>query len=285
MEFIHHTAVIDEGVSLAPDVRVGPYAVISGPVRIGPGCFVSSHAVIIGPVIIGVRNKIGSGAVIGGYPQDLSFNPDVESSVEIGDDNVIREHCTIHRGTKAASKTVLGSNCYLMAGAHLGHNTQVGNHAILANNVLLGGYVEVGDGAFLGGGAVVHQHTRIGQLAMMQGMAGVGRDIPPFTTAAGVNSVVGLNIVGLRRNGYDLAARSEVKRGFDLLYRSGLKPSEAARQAECESWSPSLLAFWKFVRASKRGICPFRSWRAIKDETVSGSAEGWNCRSRLNQAN
>jgi len=273
MELIHRTAVIDEGVSLASDVRVGPYAVISGPVRIGRGCFVSSHTVIMGPVVIGVRNTIGSGAVIGGYPQDLSFNPDVDSTVEIGDDNVIREHCTIHRGTKPASKTVVGSNCYLMAGAHLGHNTQVGNNVILANNVLLAGYVEVGDRAFLGGGAVVHQHTRIGQLAMMQGMAGVGQDIPPFTTAAGINSVVGLNIVGLRRNGFDLAARSEVKRGFELLYRRGLKPSEAARQAECESWSPTLLAFWKFVRASKRGICPFRSWRAIKDESVEGSGE------------
>jgi UDP-N-acetylglucosamine acyltransferase len=101
MELIHRTAVIDEGVSLASDVRVGPYAVISGPVRFGRGRFVSSHAVIMGPVIIGVRNKNGSGAVIGGYPQDLSFNPDVDSTVEIGDDNVIREHCTIHRGTIA----------------------------------------------------------------------------------------------------------------------------------------------------------------------------------------
>ena len=271
MDLIHPTAVIDDGADLARDVRVGPYAVISGLVRIGSGCVVDSHVVIKGPVTIGARNVIGPGTVIGGYPQDLSFNPEVESSVEIGDNNVIREHCTIHRGTKAGTKTVVGSNCYLMAGAHLGHNSRVGNQVILANIVLLGGYVEVGDRAFLGGGAVVHQFTRIGHLAIMQGTAAVGQDIPPFTTAAGRNSVVGLNIVGLRRAGFDLAARSEVKRGFELLYRQGVKPSEAARQAEGESWSPALLSFWEFVRSSKRGICPFRSWRAIKDESVEGS--------------
>jgi UDP-N-acetylglucosamine acyltransferase len=273
MDLIHPTAVIDEHAELAPDVRVGAYAIISGAVRMGPGCIVDSHAVIKGPVAFGARNVIGPGAVIGGYPQDLSFKPEVESSVEIGDDNVVREHCTIHRGTKAGSKTVVGSNCYLMAGAHLGHNSRLGNQVILANAVLLGGYVEIGERAFLGGGTVVHQHTRIGQLAILQGMTAVGLDIPPFTTAAGRNGVVGLNIVGLRRAGFDLPARSEVKRGFDLLYRHGLKPAEAARQAESENWSPGLLAFWEFVRASKRGICPFRSWRAIKDESAEGSIE------------
>ena len=273
MDLIHPTAVVDDGAELGPDVRVGPYAVISGSVRIGPGCFVDSHVVIKGPVTIGARNIIGPGTVIGGYPQDLSFNPEIESSVEIGDDNVFREHCTIHRGTKPGTKTVVGSNCYLMSGAHLGHNSRLGNQVILANIVLLAGYVEIGHRAFVGGGAAVHQHTRIGQLAILQGTSGVGQDIPPFTTAAGRNSVVGLNIVGLRRAGFNLAARSEVKRGFDLLYRQGLKPSEAARQAEGESWSPALLSFWEFVRASKRGICPFRSWRAIKDDSVEGATE------------
>src|SRR6516164_11601268 len=158
---IHPTAVIDPKAELDSDMMVGPYALIEGPVVIGPGTEIQSHAVISGPVRMGKNNRVGYGAVIGSFPQDLSFNPRTSSGVEIGDNNVIREYCTVHRGTKEGSNTVVGSNNLFMVGAHLGHNVQVADQVILANNVLLGGYAEIHNRVFIGGGSVVHQFTRI----------------------------------------------------------------------------------------------------------------------------
>jgi UDP-N-acetylglucosamine acyltransferase len=136
---IHPTAVIDPKAELDSDVNVGPYALIEGLVRISSGTEIQGHAVITGSVRIGKNNQIGYGAIIGSIPQDLSFNPQASSGVQIGDNNVIREYCTVHRGTKEGSDTLVGSNNLFMVGAHLGHNTRVADHVILANNVLLGG--------------------------------------------------------------------------------------------------------------------------------------------------
>jgi acyl-ACP--UDP-N-acetylglucosamine O-acyltransferase len=134
-------------------------------------------------------NRIGYGAVIGSFPQDLSFDPNANSGVEIGENNVIREYCTIHRGTKEGSNTLVGSNNLLMVGAHLGHNTRLGNNVILANNVLLGGYVEIHDRVFVGGGSVVHQFTRMGAISLLQGLSAISKDIPPFSIGVGRNAV------------------------------------------------------------------------------------------------
>src|SRR4029077_17559859 len=138
LQMIHPTAVIDPKAELDSDVKVGPYALIEGSVRIGSGTEFQGHAVISGCTRVGKNNRIGYGAIIGSFPQDLSFNPKVSSGVQIGDNNVIREYCTIHRGTKEGSNTSVGSNNLFMVGAHLGHNTRVADHVILANNVLLG---------------------------------------------------------------------------------------------------------------------------------------------------
>ena len=144
---------------------------------------------IAGSVLIGKNNRIGYGSVIGSLPQDLSFDRNASSGVEIGDSNVLREYCTIHRGTKEGTKTRIGSNNLLMVGAHLGHNTLLGDRVILANNVLLGGYVEIQDRVFIGGGSMVHQFTRMGTVSLMQGLSGIGKDVPSFAIAAGRNSV------------------------------------------------------------------------------------------------
>src|SRR5580704_17563408 len=167
---IHPTAVIDPHAQLESDVTVGPYALIEGPVRISSGTEIQGHAVITGSVVIGKNNRIGYGSVIGAFPQDLSFDPKVDSGVEIGEQNVIREHCTIHRGTKENTQTRIGSKNLLMVGVHLGHNVRLGDDVILANNVLLGGYAEVHDRVFIGGGSVVHQYTRMGAVSLMQGI-------------------------------------------------------------------------------------------------------------------
>jgi UDP-N-acetylglucosamine acyltransferase len=261
---IHPSALVHPDAQVDPSATVEPYAILDGPVVVGARTRIQSHAVISGHVTLGTDNVIGCGAVLGGVPQDLSFDPTVTSFVRVGNRNVIREHCTIHRGTQPGSTTVLGSRNFLMAGAHLGHNVEVGDDVILANNVLLGGYATVGDRAFLGGGAVVHQFTRIGQLAMLQGLAGVGKDVPPFAVAVRLTAVVALNVVGLKRAGFTPALRNEAKRAFELLYRSGLNAAQARAEAGKQAWPSEILPFWDFVAASKRGVCRFGAWSRVK---------------------
>lgn len=256
---IHPTAIVDPAARLGEDVEIGPYALIGPEVEIGPRTIVQSHAVLEGTIRLGEANEIGHGAIIGARPQDQGFKAGTQSSVEIGDRNVIREHVTIHRGTAADSKTSLGHDNFLMAGAHLGHNCAIGNKVIIANNCLLAGYVSIDDGAFLGGGCVFHQFMRVGRLAITQGSSGFGKDIPPFLAAAGVNKVVGLNTLGLRRAGLAADERAEIKAAFHLLYESGLNVSQALAEARARSWSENAQSFFDFVaNAQRRGICSLR---------------------------
>ena len=209
--------------------------------------------------------------MIGAVPQDLSFDPNANSGVEIGENNVIREYCTIHRGTKEGSNTFIGSNNLLMVGAHLGHNARIGSNVILANNVLLGGYAEIHDRVFIGGGSVVHQFTRMGTISLLQGISGVGKDVPPFSIAIGKDGISSINVVGLRRAGFSPASRKEVKDAFELLYRSGLNSSQALEESRGRSWSKEVSLFWEFIATSKRGICPVVRWNDKRGET---GAEG-----------
>jgi UDP-N-acetylglucosamine acyltransferase len=212
---------------------------------------------------MGKNNVIGYGAVIGGDPQDFAFQPAVKSEVRIGDGNKIREYCTIHRGTTEGSVTVVGHGCFLMAGAHLAHNCQLGDHVVIANNCLLAGHVTVGDRVFLGGGSVFHQHVRIGRLAMCQGLSAIGKDIPPFTTAADVNGIAGMNIVGLRRAGLSSGQRAEIKAAYSLLYRSGLNTTQALAAAAEREWGAEARIFWDFIAgAKKRGCCDLLASRS-----------------------
>jgi UDP-N-acetylglucosamine acyltransferase len=261
---IHSSAIVDPRAEIAADVDIGPAAIIEGPVAIGAGTRVEAHAVLSGQVIIGRNNRVCYGAIVGSYPQDFSFDPKVSSGVRIGDNNVLREYCTIHRGTKENTVTTVGSDNFFMAGAHLGHNARVGDRVVLANNVLLGGYAEIHDRAFLGGGSVVHQFTRIGTGAILQGLTAVSKDIPPFCVAAGRNSVVALNVIGLRRASFDAALRQRTKEAFRLLYESGLNVSQALASAQQQRWPEELTCFWDFVRQSKRGICSLLRWSAVK---------------------
>ncbi len=172
---IHPTAIIHPAAKLHPTVRVGPYAVIDADVELGADCVVGPHAYLTGVTKIGNGNKFFAGAVIGEAPQDLKYK-DEPTRVSIGDNNVFREHVTVHRATKPDGLTLIGSNNFLMANAHVGHNCDVGNHVILANGALLGGHVTVSDRAFISGNAVVHQFVRIGTLAMTQGVSGFSQD-------------------------------------------------------------------------------------------------------------
>ena len=259
---LHPTAVIHPAAELGPRVTVGPYAVIEGAARIGEGCIIQAHAIVTGHVRMGRENVIGYGAVIGGDPQDFAFQAETKSEVVIGDGNRIREHCTIHRGTSEGSATVVGDGCFLMAGAHLGHNARLGHRVVLANNALLGGHVQMEDGVFVGGGAVFHQHVRVGRLAICQGNSGFGKDLPPFCIGAEVNGVAGLNVIGMRRAGFSVETRAEIKEAFALLYRRGFNVAQALAAARGREWGAEARAFWDFAGAAKKkGLCDLLSTR------------------------
>ncbi len=254
--FVHPTAVIDPAARLGEGVRVGAYAVIEGPAEVGAGSVLEAHSVLTGRVKLGARVRVGHGAVVGGWPQDFAFDPATDSGVEVGDGSQIREHCTIHRGTKPGSVTHLGARCLLMANAHLGHNARVGDGVVIANGSMLGGYVELGDRVFVGGGSVFHQFVRVGRGAMIQGLSAFSKDVPPFTLGAERNNVWGLNVVGLRRGGFAAAERAEIKEAFRLLYGAGLNVSQALAAARERTWGAAAAEFWAFVEgARKRGVC------------------------------
>jgi len=257
---IHHTSIIDPETKLGVCIEIGPYVVVDGCVQIGDYSTIESHVVIEGDVHIGKDNVIGHGAIIGTPPQDFSFSPERKTGVEIGNENVIREYCTIHRGSAEGTVTKIGHKNFLMAGAHVGHNCEIGNNVIIANNCLLGGHVSIGDGAFLGGGCVFHQNIRVGRFAIAQGASAFSKDIPPFVVAAERNYVFGLNVIGLRRAGFGAEERDEVKAAFKLVYASGLNMGQAIEKAATMNFGPTAREFIDFVAAAKkRGICPLKS--------------------------
>ena len=252
---IHQTAIVDPAAQIGAEVEIGPYSVISGGAVIGEKCVIQSHAVIEGTVRMGAGNFIGHGAIIGAAPQDLSFDPRTKSAVQIGNGNVIREYCTIHRGSTEGSATVLGNDNFLMVGTHLGHNCALGNGVVIANDCLLAGHVRIDDRAFIGGGSRFHQGIRMGRLVMAEGR--FTKNLPPFLGAA-KNEVYGMNIVGLRRADFSAADRDEIKRAFKLLYRSGLNTKQALEKAAEMDFGQIGREFFDFVaNAGKRGIVSY----------------------------
>jgi UDP-N-acetylglucosamine acyltransferase len=256
---IHPTAIVDPNAKLGANVEIGPFSIIGPHATVGDKTVVQSHVVIEAEVAIGRGNFIGHGAIIGVLPQDVSFSPERKTKVEIGDDNIIREYCTIHRGSPEGSATTIGNKNFLMSGAHIGHNCVIGNNVIIANNCLLAGHVRVDDGTFLGGGSTFHQFMHIGRLVMVQGSSAFGKDLPPFVVAAERNSVFGLNIVGMRRAGFNASDREEIKEAFKLIYLSGLNTSQALTKAATMTFGAPAREFLDFVANSKkRGICPLK---------------------------
>ena len=256
---VHPTAIVDSNAKLGANVEIGAFSIIGSHVTIREQTTVQSHVVIEGEVAIGRGNFIGHGAIIGAPPQDISFSTDRQTKVEIGNDNVIREYCTIHRGSPDGSVTKIGDKNFLMSGAHIGHNCLIGDNVVIANNCLLAGHVRVDDGAFLGGGSTFHQFMHVGRLVMVQGSSAFGKDLPPFIVAAERNYVFGLNIVGMRRAGLSANDRSEIKEAFKLVYLSGLNTSQALGKAETMTFGAPAREFLDFVAsAKKRGICPLK---------------------------
>jgi len=251
---IHPTAIIHPQARVGAQVRVGAHAVIDADVELGEGCVVGPLVHLTGVTKIGVANQFHAGCVIGDAPQDLKYQGEPTRLV-IGDNNVFREHVTVHRSNKLAEDTVIGSNNFFMAGSHVAHNCLVGNHVIFANGATLGGHVTVQDRAFLSGNCLVHQFCRVGTLAIMQGGSAISKDLPPFTVARGDNGICGLNTVGLRRAGFSAEERLELKKLYHFLFRSGQMLRAALGEAEKNFTSPGGKTLLTFVAAAKRGVC------------------------------
>lgn len=258
---IHPTAVIDPRARLHPTVEVGPYAVIEDGVELGEGCRISPYVHLTGCTRVGARNVFGTGCVIGGHPQDLRFQGG-GTGLRIGDDNVFREHVTIHCANVLDEDTRIGSHCLFMAHCHVGHNAVVGDRVIIANGAQVGGHVVIGERAFISSNCLIHQFVRIGTLALMQGGSGISKDLAPFCVARGANDICGLNIIGLRRAGLSSEVRLELRRLYRALFRSGQglpTAVESARPLARSHWGELLL---EFIRTSRRGVVGERGYAA-----------------------
>jgi UDP-N-acetylglucosamine acyltransferase len=253
---VHPTAIIGPGAKLHATVEVGPYAVIGPQVEIGAGTTVGPHAVIDGRTRLGERNKVFQFASVGAPPQDLKYAGE-DSALEIGNENLIREFTTLHKGTTGGGGiTRIGNRNLFMAYAHVAHDCQVGNGCVLANAATLGGHVEIGDHVILGGLAAVHQFTRIGQHAFVAGGAMVVMDVPPFCTAQGDRAeLAGINSIGLARHGFTEEQIGRVKEAYRILFRSKLPLDEAVERLRTELGDePEIKALLSFVTTSQRGI-------------------------------
>ncbi|HXF10334.1 MAG TPA: acyl-ACP--UDP-N-acetylglucosamine O-acyltransferase [Desulfuromonadaceae bacterium] len=251
---IHPTAIIDPNAKLDASVQIGPYAVIEEGVELGANCVVGPHVHLLGHTRIGAGNRFHTGCVIGDAPQDLKYKND-PTRLRIGDNNVFREHVTVHRSNKMEEDTVIGSNNFLMAHSHVAHNCVIGNHVILANGALLGGHAIVQDRAFISGNCLVHQFARVGTLAMMQGGAGISKDLPPFCVALRDNEMCGLNVVGLRRANFTADQRLELKQLYRFLFRSGENLRDALAAAPKKFSGTGSKMLLEFIGHAKRGVC------------------------------
>ena len=250
-------ASIAKGAVIGENVEIAPYAVIDSNVVIGDGCRIGPHAFITGHTTIGRNTQVHAGAVLGDSPQDVHYH-DEESFLDIGENCVIREYVTVHRGTEEGSHTVLGNNVMLMAFSHLGHNCIISDDVIVANATLLAGRVTVGAHAFVSAGVMVHQFVRIGRLAMIGGGNHISQDVPPFCMLQD-EEVQGPNVVGLRRAGFDENSRNALRSAIKLFFCYGLSRQDACdRIREEVEVTAEVQEFIDFVMTTKRGICTGR---------------------------
>ena len=255
---IHPSAVIESGATLGDGVTVGPFAVIGPEVVLGEGCRIHSHAVIGGRTRIGARTEVFPFASIGLRPQDLKYRGEA-SELVIGSDTVIREHVTMNPGTEGGGMvTRVGDRCLIMVGSHVGHDCDVGNGVIMANNATLAGHVRIQDHAVLGGLSAIHQFVRIGRNAVVGGVTGVERDVIPFGSVMGDRArLSGINIIGMRRRGFDRDDINAVRKAYRLLFASEGTFQERLQEVADEfSGCAPVMEIVDFIREdSSRKIC------------------------------
>ncbi len=252
---IHSTAIVDRLARIDPSATIGPYVVIDGPVTIGEDCEICASAVILGQTQLGARCRVHSHAVIGDFPQDRAYGGGANRVAAIGDECVIREGATIHRGTAPGTQTLIGSRCMLMTNSHVAHNCQIADDVTIISGALLAGYVKVGRRAVISGNAAIHQFVRIGELAMVGGLSKIVQDVPPYFMTDQEGNVVGENRVGLMRAGLSAHERDEIKAAFRIIYRSGIGHKEVVAHLSDLVTSDAGRNLLDFVASnSKRGI-------------------------------
>jgi UDP-N-acetylglucosamine acyltransferase len=255
---IHPTALIEDGAQIGQNVSIGPYSCIGPDVTLADGVKLESHVVISGVTSIGEETHIFPFASVGHNPQDLKYHGE-PSRLEIGANNIIREHVTMNPGTEGGGLlTKVGNDCLFMVGAHVAHDCDVGNSVILVNNATLGGHVAIGDFAIIGGLSAVHQFVRVGRHAMIGGCSGVENDVIPYGSIVGNRAhLSGLNLVGLKRRGFSRDVIHDLRRAYRLLFSQ--EGTQAERMADVSELFPNIepvLEILKFMGAqSSRAIC------------------------------
>ena len=253
---IDSRAIVHPSAVLADDVSVGPWSIIGPDVTIGEGTEISSHVVIKANTRIGRNNQVYQFASVGEDPADKKFAGE-DTWLEIGDNNIIREGCTLHRGTASGgSYTRIGNNNLLMAYVHVAHDCIVGNNTVFANNAGLSGHVIVDDWVILGGFAGVNQFLRIGAHAMVGGMTHISHDVPAYVIVSGSPPAVrSVNIVGLDRRGYDAETIRQIRQAFKVLYKKGLSLDEARQHlTEMAAGNPAIEVLLASVTGNEKGI-------------------------------
>jgi UDP-N-acetylglucosamine acyltransferase len=252
---VHPTALVHPDAQIGEGVEIGPFVIIGEGCRIGDGCRLSARVTLERNVILAPNVSIGVGSVLGGDPQDLKYKGEY-TTVEVGEDTVIREYSTVNRGTTQSFKTTIGRKAFIMSYVHLAHDCHVGDGVILANGVQLAGHVTIEDKAILSGLTAVHQFAKVGRHSIVGGMSRVAKDVAPFVKAAG-NPIrlFGLNSVGLDRHGFPEEVKHELKRAYRLFFKSELNLSQARERATAELHPyPEVLEFLHFFDGSDRGL-------------------------------
>ena len=252
---IHPTAIVSPEAELGDGAEIGAFTIIGPQVTVGPRSRIAARATLEQNVRLGADCQVGTGSILGGAPQDLKYAGE-ETWVEIGDGTVVREYCTINRGTTQSRRTSLGKNCLVMTYVHIAHDCHLGDRVVLANGVQLAGHVTIDTCATISGLTPVHQFVKIGAYAFIGGMSRVTKDVPPYTKAVGSPmKLYGLNAVGLQRHGFTPEAVSELKKAYRLFFRSGLNISQALDRAKGELVQlPEVANFLHFIEESGRGV-------------------------------
>ncbi len=253
---IHSTAIIDPSAELADDVSVGPYSVIGPGVQIGAGTTLGSHVVLKGPTRIGKNNRIFQFASVGEDTQDMKYRGE-PTRLEIGDGNIIREFCTLHRGTvQDKALTKIGDHNLFMAYSHVAHDCVVGSHVIMANAASIAGHVLVEDYAILGGFSLIHQFCKIGKHSFSAMGSVISRDIPPYVLVGGQPTKPhGINAVGLERKGFSQDAIRQIKKAYKIVFKSGLKLEDAiGALEEMAEETAEIQCLVNFLKQTQRSI-------------------------------
>lgn len=262
---ISNLAYVHSDAKLGKDVTVEAFAYIAGDVVIGDGTWIGPNATVLEGTRMGKNCRIHSGAVVGGIPQDLKFRGEY-TTLEMGDNNTVREGVTINRGTAAKDKTVIGDNNLFMACCHVGHDCIIGSYCIIVNNVLLAGECELGDWVIIGGQSGASQFSRIGSHAMIGGGTFVNKDVPPFVKASHEPmQYVGANTIGLRRRGFNDEQVHNIQEIFRVIFQSGYSYGKACEMVEEQfPASPERDEILNFIKGSKKGI--LKPWSSMKKE-------------------